>query len=85
MGCCGKIRDGAIGITKALFHIANASPDVIARRRDVCRACPHAMRNPDPKFAANCGLTTLSRCEQCGCFIAAKTRVASERGPDDPP
>jgi hypothetical protein len=86
-GCAKKVLRGAAGLAKAGLQAAgvpvDAAPeDVVKARRDQCRACPHATRNDGPKYAASRGLTTLSRCQLCGCVIAAKTRMASERCPD---
>jgi hypothetical protein len=56
---------------------------MIRRRLDRCRACEHATRSAKPRFAPNAGLTTLSRCRLCKCFIAPKAKVATERCPLD--
>ncbi len=89
MGCCaknltqtaGKVLHGAVALVKVAVG-ADAAPDaVIAARRDICRRCDHATRSNEPRFAANRGLTTLSRCRKCGCFIVAKTKLAGERCP----
>lgn len=81
MGCCGKIINGAVGLAKAATGIGTVSLQVMQERRDVCRECDQATRSPDPKFAVNKGLTCLSQCKPCGCYIAAKTKVASESCP----
>lgn len=81
MGCCGKILHGAVALAKVAVG-ANAAPDaVVAARRDFCRQCDQATRNPDARFSANQGLTTFSRCRKCGCFIGAKTRLTGEKCP----
>jgi hypothetical protein len=90
MGCqdtpCGKIKRGASGLAKFAAQsigiaVDDAPPDVVRRRRDECRGCDFATRNPAPKFKKNNGLTSLSQCSVCKCFIAAKTKVASESCP----
>jgi hypothetical protein len=81
MCCAKKVVRGATGLIKAATGIGTVSLEVMQKRRDVCRECPEATRNPDPKFAVNKGLTKRSRCRMCKCFIAAKTKVASERCP----
>lgn len=83
-GCslCGKVVEGAVGLTKAALGIGLASPQTIKERRDKCRACEHATRSAKPQHAAAGGLTSLSRCQLCGCVIVAKTRLAEKRCPD---
>ncbi|HOD83608.1 MAG TPA: hypothetical protein PKG77_19495 [Phycisphaerae bacterium] len=81
MGCCQKVIHGAVALAKVAVG-ADAAPDaVVAARRDICRQCDQATRNPNARFAAHAGLTTLSRCRACGCFIAAKTKLAGEHCP----
>jgi hypothetical protein len=83
---CQQLVHGAIGLGKVAAQAAGAKLDaadalIIAARRDLCRACDEATRTPSPKYAANKGLTTRSQCRKCSCFIAAKTRIASEACP----
>jgi len=85
MGCCGNIVTGAVGLAKAAVGADAAPPEVVQQRRDLCRECPHASRNPERAHLPSKGLTTLSTCALCGCFIAAKTKIASESCPADPP
>ena len=82
MGCCGKIVHGATALVKVAAGVGLADDATVANRRNACRACRKATRNTDARFAANAGLTTFSRCRACGCFIAAKTKLAGERCPD---
>ncbi|HOD83729.1 MAG: hypothetical protein BWX88_04864 [Planctomycetes bacterium ADurb.Bin126] len=81
MGCCQKIIHGAVALAKVALGADAASDPLVAARRDICRQCDQATRNSDPRFAANRGLTTFSRCRKCSCFIAAKTRLTEERCP----
>lgn len=81
MGCCQKLAHGVVALVKVAVGMDAAREAVIAERRAQCRRCDQATRSPDPRFAANAGLTTFSRCRACGCFIAAKTRVAGEECP----
>lgn len=83
--CAEKIARGAIGLAKAAARIDRADESTISTRRDRCRNCPHATRNVDRINEPSKGLTTFSRCELCGCVIVAKTAIASERCPDNPP
>ena len=91
MGCCGKILTqtagkvlhGAVALAKVAVGADAASPSLVAARRDICRRCDQATRNTDPRFAAHAGLTTFSRCRTCGCFIAAKTKLAGEHCPQE--
>jgi hypothetical protein len=86
MGCCGKVVDGVAGLAKfgaqsLGLRVDQASDETMLRRRDVCRECPHATRNAKRLNRSTKGLTSLSRCELCDCFIGAKTALASERCP----
>ena len=80
MGCRNCLK-GAVGLAKAALGIDAAPPAAVAERRDACRGCDRASRNPSPRHVAARGLTTLSRCAECGCFIAAKTQLAGETCP----
>lgn len=91
-GCGDAVRTvahGAAGLVKAGLQVAGVPVDRVSdvellRRRDACRQCPHATRNPERLNRTTRGLTTLSKCKLCGCLIGAKTRLASERCPDKP-
>jgi hypothetical protein len=75
-GTCGTIVAGVIGLTKAAVGYDAPDEAAVAARIDVCRACPHSeKRGPT-------GITSLSRCGLCKCFIGAKARVRSEVCPD---
>jgi hypothetical protein len=67
-------KAGAIGIAKAVLRIDPTSPEDLSRRVAICEACP-----------SGCYLSGPSRCDRskggCGCFLAAKWRVASEKCP----
>ena len=78
---CGKLVKGCKGLAMAALGIGRAEPEIIAQRRDACRTCDRATRNPSPRYVAAMGLTTLSRCQECGCFIAAKSMIAGETCP----
>ncbi|HEV7299202.1 MAG TPA: hypothetical protein VGN72_07545 [Tepidisphaeraceae bacterium] len=83
---CSDCTKGVVGLAKAGLQavgvaVDQARDDVVQARRDQCRACEFATRNHDPKHAATKGLTNLSRCTICNCFLAAKTRLASEQCP----
>ncbi len=90
MGCvnCGRLVHGAMGLIKAAAHcvgigVDKTPPELVILRRDQCRACDCSTKNPDPQYATTSGLTTKSRCLDCGCLIAAKIRVNSESCPQD--
>ena len=76
---CGTCAKGVVGLVKAAVHIDRASVEVIQSRRDICRECEHATRND--RFKKTKGLTILSQCDLCSCFIAAKTVIQSEGCP----
>jgi hypothetical protein len=67
-----KVIAGARGLAKVATRIGIASPEVVQARRDACRQCPEV----------TAGLTGLSTCKKCGCFIRAKTKVADETCPE---
>ncbi len=77
MGCCGKVKKGVIGLTKAAFGVDRASDELIATRRDICRTCGYSAKRK--RKDGMLGLTTLSTCSQCGCFIAPKTTIKAEK------
>lgn len=84
MACtCTEIVAGAMGLAKAAVGADRAPDAIVAQRRGICRECPEATRSADPARLAKPtkGLTSLSRCRACGCFIAAKTLLASESCP----
>lgn len=76
-----QVRRGAAGLAKVATGVGLAELEVITARRDVCRGCEYATRSGDPRFAAQGGLTTFSRCTRCGCLIAAKTKLLQETCP----
>jgi len=65
---------GAVGIAKAVLGIEPADAETMQRRIATCEACPDG-----------CYQTGPSRCDRanggCGCFLAAKWRIASEKCP----
>jgi hypothetical protein len=83
MSCCGEkgtvawVAHGALGLAKAVLGIAAADEKVRAQRTAICQACPHSAKHPT-KRSAN-GLPLVRFCEMCGCLLAAKIRVATER------
>jgi hypothetical protein len=81
MGCCQKIIEAATGLAKAALGLDAAPLAAVLARRNVYRACDRATRSSSPRFAVNKGLTTLSRCLECSCFIAAKTLLSGEKCP----
>jgi hypothetical protein len=91
MACgCSKVVHGAIGLAKVAAQavglpIDQATEAVVKARRDACRECEHATRNQNRLDRPSKGLTTLSQCQLCGCLIAAKTMLASEKCPAEPP
>jgi hypothetical protein len=65
-----RIIGGASGIAQSVLGVNLAPEEVIEARRAICAACPQLKRS-------HCGL--------CGCSITHKTRLASQRCPDNPP
>lgn len=80
-GGCSKIVKGAIGLTKSALQIDRAEPEVIQSRRDICRECEHATRNPKFITKESKGLTNFSQCRKCSCFIAPKTTLREQSCP----
>jgi hypothetical protein len=87
MGCgdcisaIAHVSQGVSGLVKAAVGIDRPPEEVIRQRRDACRGCDRATRNPARLDRPAKGLTSLSQCRECGCLIAAKTAVASEQCP----
>jgi len=61
-----RIKSGAIGVGKAILGIDRADGATIAYRKSVCKGCP--------RFRG-------SLCLECGCALAMKQVVKSERCP----
>ena len=55
------------GISERFKNVIIHDEDIVNRRWDICKACPE--------------LTASNRCKQCGCFMKAKTRIATSRCP----
>jgi hypothetical protein len=66
---------------KVMLRLDTVPAEVMLARRDQCRDCEFATRNPKRVNRSTKGLTSLSRCTKCDCFIAAKTQVGSEACP----
>lgn len=78
---CGDCIKGVVKIAQSVAGLGLADNGVIQHRRDICRECPHATRNQSRLNRPTKGLTNLSRCSLCNCFIAAKTKLRSEQCP----
>lgn len=84
--CGGGIVHGAIGLAKVGAQLLGVPVDeadaaTAQSRLAACRDCEHATRNPDRLDRPTKGITTLSTCTLCGCFLKGKVRVASETCP----
>ena len=64
---------GVTGLARAVMNRDRAPDDVVRERRRICSECKAA------------GDRVYWKCGLCGCSLRAKTRVASERCPADPP
>lgn len=62
-----KLMRGATGLTKAVLGLDKAPDEAIDLRWAVCNRCSEMGR--------------LGFCKQCGCYLRAKVRVASEACP----
>ena len=78
-GCCGQVIRGATGLAKSAIGLDRAPKEVIRFRRDVCRKCDHSEKRR--VRGGPLGITSLSQCQVCSCFIVAKTKLASEKCP----
>ena len=81
MSCsgCGKVgalAHGALGLVQATLGVGRTTIEVLRAREEACRGCPKL--EPGIVWVAR-------RCGICGCFMAAKLRLAKEVCPDDPP
>ncbi len=78
---------GVKGAAKAILGIDRASAALSMRRRAICDECPHAVPcNTRGTRACWCGklwdgVRGINR--TCGCYLAFKTKVRSEKCPLD--
>jgi hypothetical protein len=68
------IAKGAVGLTKVALGIDPAQSRAVAQRDVLCNACPQLRHT-----------LGLRRCGVCGCILAAKVRLASQKCSDKPP
>lgn len=68
------VLHGAAGLAKVALGLGIAPRAEVDRRRGICGGCEH--RRPGP---------VGDYCSACGCVVAAKTTLATERCPLDPP
>lgn len=64
----GDLVRGAVGVAKAATGVDRAPEETITARWESCLACEHHDRG---------------KCTKCGCFTAAKIRLASSVCPAD--
>lgn len=65
-GISETILHGAMGLTKAILHMDQAPHDIITHRRKLCKSCEYHSNH---------------FCKECGCLIAAKTTLKTEKCP----
>lgn len=83
-GVAGLAQAGAVAAASSVgvqLQIA-ADKATVKKRWDACRTCEHATRSQKRRFASGNGLTRLSKCQLCKCFIEAKSLLAAETCPD---
>ncbi len=68
MSCCGKIVNGVAGLAKAALRIDRPSAEIIVARRAACCECLGLLGK----------LPLGAMCEECGCFVRAKTLCSDE-------
>jgi len=88
-----QVLNGMRGAEKFVTAIASgdvAPPELVAARIEVCRACPHKVERKLPLMVAEsswCGPPLEEHMDElrptCGCLLAGKVRVESERCPQD--
>lgn len=59
--------NGLKSVVKMINPNNIADEEIIKLRRDICRICEFATKNPD------LGLTNFSQCTKCSCVIKLKT------------
>lgn len=75
MSCgCNKIVRGAVGLAKAALGVDAVPRETSTARREICLAC-------DRSRVVSVGVGKVRQCDECGCVIAAKVKIASERCP----
>ena len=79
MICPCQTALGALELARVALRLGWASDALTMARRDRCRECDQATRNPADRYRPTGGLTTLSRCLVCGCFVVPKTRRLASR------
>lgn len=78
---------GVHGATKFLSAVMSgdrSSNEEVAARREVCKMCPYRVRKVAPGAVAEsdwCGEPLVVTANTCGCLVAGKTLVASEKCP----
>jgi hypothetical protein len=82
-----KILRAAVGASTGFAIQAGIVPrrvslDQLEERRNKCRECPAATRNRERMHLPTKGLTSLSTCRFCKCFIMLKTQIPEERCPE---
>lgn len=68
------LRKGVSGLKDYLLNKNQAPPDIIKKRREICKTCKYLRQ----RSLWDVG---LSRCGICGCFIKAKTALITESCP----
>lgn len=73
--------NGVVGLSRVALRVGVADEETIAKRRDVCRNCEFATKNKYRLDHPSKGLTNISKCTMCKCFIMAKTQLKDEKCP----
>lgn len=74
--CPKTVVQAAAKLVKVALGVGLVDAETLKERDATCGACPHLLPG---------AVRMLRKCELCGCFIGAKTRLAEERCPDQPP
>jgi len=69
-----KIKDGSIGISKAILGIDKAEENLIENRRKICKTCRFKLSR---KYLNR----DVDTCGVCGCLIVAKTKLRNSKCP----
>jgi hypothetical protein len=71
---CGKVARGAIGLMKVVTGTGRADNQTIIDRQAICAECERGGEHKNSRG-------TPFKCLECGCYVPAKTRLASESCP----
>lgn len=78
-----RIGRGIKGLTKNALHLDQAEKDLQTARLLICDNCPESVPIDKSVESRSCGKLLKSNGKTCGCILGQKTRIASERCPQE--